>query len=215
MYRLCVGKHIRNGRLTTLLNAATGLVLEGRDTALLVSRRRIIIDHLVVTDEVILEAVQHMGGLLKDFLIYTPSHQHALRTEHLRHLGQNRGATLSDDHVGNTAHGRVCRNARKTIGATTLHAKHELIEAHGLAVELACIIGKLMKQPTALLKLILHILTGKELYTMLIIRPQLLEELLMRQILAAERKHQDGTGIWMTNEIGEQLSCRCMIMTGL
>ena len=145
MYRLCIGEDVGNRRLTALLYTTAGFVLEGRDTALLVSRGRVIINHLIVTDEVVLEAVQHMRCLVKDLLIYAPAHQHALGTEHLRNLGEDGGTALCHDHIGYTSDSRVRRDTGQTIGTAALHTEHQLIEADGLTLKLAGIGCELMK----------------------------------------------------------------------
>ena len=72
-----------------------------------------------------------------------------------------------------------------------------------------------MEQLRSGLELILDILTGQEFHTIRIVLAELLQELLVGQVLAAEGKHQHGACIRMTYEICEQLTGGRMIMTGL
>ena len=59
---------------TALLDTSTGFILKGGDTALLVTRTRIIVNHLVMANKVVLEAVDHVDGFVEYFFIYTAVH---------------------------------------------------------------------------------------------------------------------------------------------
>ena len=83
--------HIHDRRGAALLHAAAGLVLQRRDAALLVARARVVVDDLIVADEVLFEAVDHLLGLDEDIAVDAAVHQEALGAEHLRHLGQDGG----------------------------------------------------------------------------------------------------------------------------
>ena len=59
---------------TALLDTSAGFILKGCDTALLVSWARVVVYDLVVADEVVLKAVDHVDGFVEYFFIYTAVH---------------------------------------------------------------------------------------------------------------------------------------------
>ena len=124
--RLCIRQNVHDLRTSSLLHTAAGLVLQRCDASLLVSGRRILIDNLSVIREVLLKGIHHVDRLAVDGFILTPGEQDVLCTEHLRNLGQNRGAAKCDQTVGETADRRICRDSGETIRPSALHADNQL-----------------------------------------------------------------------------------------
>ena len=88
-YRLSVARDLFNGRLAALLDAAQRLLLEGGDAAVLVARRGILVDGLVVAAEVVFELVNHTDGSGMRGGLITAIEERSLGTKHLRHFGEH------------------------------------------------------------------------------------------------------------------------------
>ena len=92
-----VAQHVHYLAGARFLGAAQGFLFQRGDPARLVTRRRVLINRLVMGDEVLFEIVDHGDGLLKGLFVAAVAHQNALCAEHLRHFGQHRGAAVGDD----------------------------------------------------------------------------------------------------------------------
>ena len=73
-YRITVADNVHDRGCTALLDTSAGFILKGGDTALLVTRARIIVNHLVMADKVILEAIDHVDRFVEYFFIDTAVH---------------------------------------------------------------------------------------------------------------------------------------------
>ena len=120
--RLAVVDDIHDRRRAALLHAAAGFILQCGDAALLVARAGVVVDDLIVADEIFLEAVDHLDGLLEHLLILAAVHQEALSAEHLGNLGQHGGAAAGAQHIAEAADGRVGGDAGQAVRAAALHA---------------------------------------------------------------------------------------------
>ena len=138
-----VRQHVDDGRGAALLHAAAALVLERGDTAVLVAGTRVFVDDLAVADEVILKAVEHVRGGVKDLLVLATVEQDALGAEHLGHLGQHRRAAAGNDHIAHTTDRGVGGNARKAVRAAALEANDQLGSRDGLTLGLLGEVGQL------------------------------------------------------------------------
>ena len=78
-----IADDVHDGGGAALLDAATALVFQRGDAALLVARRGVVVDDLIVADEVLLEAVDHLLGLDEDITVDAAVHQEALGAEHV------------------------------------------------------------------------------------------------------------------------------------
>ena len=76
--------------------------------------------------EILLKGIHHVDRLAVDGFILTTGEQDVLCTEHLRHLGQNRGAAKCDQTVGETADRGICRDSGEPVRPSALHADHQL-----------------------------------------------------------------------------------------
>ena len=180
-----VAYNVRNRRAAALLDAAAGLVFERRDSAFFVAGRRVFVYGLVVADEVVLEAVQHVRGLVEDFAADAAAEQHSLRAEHLGHFREHGAAAARDDHVAEDADGRVCRDAGEAVGAAALHAYDEAADGDGLALELRGVRGAFFKQRAPCGEFVLNVLAGEEFYPVRVVAAELCDELVVLQIFAA------------------------------
>ena len=72
--RITVADNVHDRGCTALLDTSAGFILKGGDTALLVSWARVVVYDLVVADEVVLKAVDHVDGFVEYFFIYTAVH---------------------------------------------------------------------------------------------------------------------------------------------
>ena len=183
--RVAVAYNVGYRRAAALLDAAAGLVLERRDSAFFVARRRVFVDGLVVADEVVLEAVEHVRGLVEDLAADAAAEQHSLRAEHLGHFGEHGAAAARDYHVAEYADGRVRRDAGEAVGAAALHAYDEAADGDGLALELRGVLGALFKQRAPSGEFVLNVLAGEEFYPLGVVVAELRDELVVLQIFAA------------------------------
>lgn len=71
-----------------------------RNPARLVTRRRILINRLVVSDKVLLEVIDHCHQFFKRLFIAAMAHQQLFCTEHFRHFRQHRRPAVGDNIVG-------------------------------------------------------------------------------------------------------------------
>ena len=168
-----------------------------------------------MADEIILEVVEHGGRLVKHFAADAAAEQHALRAEHLGHLGQHGRAAARDHHIAERAHGRVCGHAGQAVRAAALHADDKVADRDRLAAELRRIRRALLKQRAPGRKLVLHILTGQELDAVCVIGAEFLEELVVLQILAPEAEHEHRTRVRMAHKRRKQLAGLRMVRAGL
>ena len=197
------------------MDTAAGLVLQGGDAALLVAGGGVLVHRLMVAQEVILEAVEHVGRFIKGLAADAAAQQHALRAEHLRHLGEHRAAAPGDHHIAEGTHSGVGSDAGQAVGAAALHADDQVADGNGLPVELAGVGGALLQQLTPSGKLVLHLLTGEELHPVGIIGAKLLHKLVVLEVLAAQAQHQDGAGVGVAGQGGQQLAGLGMIGASL
>ena len=138
-----VRQHVDDGRGAALLHATAALVLERGNAAVLVTGARVFVDYLAVADEVVLKAVEHVGGGIKDLLVLTAIEQDALGAKHLGYLGKHRRAAARDDHIAHATDRGVGGNARKTVGAAALKTDDQLGSRNGLALGLLGEVGQL------------------------------------------------------------------------
>ena len=89
----------------------------------------------MVGDEVVLEAVQHLLCLGKDFRGAATPHQHSLGTEHLRYLREDRAAPLPNQQVAEPTYCRIGCNPRKSIGGTAFEAYDQMLRANVLPLK--------------------------------------------------------------------------------
>ena len=212
---VAVADDVHDGGRAALLDAAAALVLQRGDAALLVARRGVVVDDLIVADEVVLKAVDHLLGLDEDVVVDAAVHQEALGAEHLGHLGQDGGAAALAHHVGEASDGGVGGDAGQTIRAAALHADHQLAHGDRLALELAGVSGQLLQDVAGGGKFVVHVLTGQKFHPVVVILAQLFHELVVLQVLTAQMQHQNGGGIGVTDEGGQQLAGLCVVMAGL
>ena len=214
-HRVAVADDVHDGGGAAFLDTAAALVLQGGDAALLVARGGVVVNHLVVADEVLFEAVDHLLRLDEDVVVDAAIHQEALGTEHLGHLGQDGGAAALAHHIGEAADGGVGGDAGQAIRAAALHADHQLTDGNGLALELTGISSQLLEDLAGRGELVVHVLAGQELDPVVVVLAQLFHELVMLEVLTAQMQHQNGSGIGMADEGGQQLAGLCVVMAGL
>ena len=137
---LSIGQDIPHDAASALLCTSQALLLQCRDAALLISRRRIFIYDLVMTDIIILEIIDQIHRLLEGFFILTMIHQNRLCTKHLRHLRQNGGTAGSPQQVREGADQRISGNTGESIRTTTLQSHLQLRNRTGRTLKLAGIL---------------------------------------------------------------------------
>ena len=109
-----------NRGCSALLNTAERFVLQGGDSARLVAGGWVFIDGLTVAREVVLETVDHIHGLVKEFFCSAAVHQNGLSAEHLGHFGENRCAAFGDEHITECTNSGICRDTGKSVRSTAL-----------------------------------------------------------------------------------------------
>ena len=214
-HRLRVINDIHDRRASALLHTAAGFVLQRRDAPLLVAGAWVVIDHLAVPDEIILESIQHVLRLMEHRFIDAAVNQKALRAEHLRNLCQDGGAATGDQHIRKTPDGRIGSDPAQPVRAAAFHADHKLRHRQFHALKLPGICGKLLQQGPCRAEFVLHILAGEELHPVLVIVPQLLQELFMGQVLAAKAQDKHASRIRVADQGCQELPCLRMVMACL
>ena len=64
-------------------------------------------------------------------------------------------------------------------------------------------------------ELVVHLLTGEELHTVVVVLAQLFHELIVLQVLAAQMQHQNGGSIGVAHQRSQQFAGLCMVVAGL
>ena len=210
-----VRQNVDDGRRAALLHATATLVLERGDATVLVAGARVFVDYLAVADEVVLKAVEHVGGGVKDLLVLAAVEQDALGAKHLRHLGQYRRAAARDDHIAHATDRGVGGNARKAIGAAALKANDQLGSRDGLALGLPGEVCQLSQDLVALDLLVGNVLAGEEADALVIEVTELVEHLPVRAVFATERQEQHAGGIGVTRERHQQTTRLSVVGAGL
>ena len=168
-----------------------------------------------MADEVVLKAVEHVGGGVKDLLVLAAVEQDALGAKHLRHLGQYRRAAARDDHIAHATDRGVGGNARKAVGAAALKTDDQLGSRDGLTLGLLGEVGQLGQDLVALDLLVGNVLAGEETDALVIEVTELVEHLLMRAVFATERQEQHARRIGVTRERHQQTTCLGVVGAGL
>ena len=210
-----IRQHVDDGCRATLLHAAATLVLERGNTAVLVTGTRVLVDHLAMANKVVLKAIEHVGGSVKDLLVLATVEQDALRAKHLGHLGKHRRAAAGDDHIAHATDRGVGGNARKTVGAAALKTNNQPGGQNGLALGLLCQVCQLGQNLVALDLLVGNVLAGEEANALVIEVTELVEHLLVCAVLAPERQEQHAGRIRMTRERHQQTTRLDMVGAGL
>jgi len=169
LHRITILQYTPDQGTSGLLGTSQRLVLQSGDTTLFVARRRILVNSLIVTLEIILEVIDQIYGLMEQFLVGTTVHQNGLCTEHLGNLGQDGGTALRDQQVGETSYQRVGGNTGQSVTAAALHTDDQLAYADGLSLELGSIINQALDHLYGICDLILVLLAYQEFHTVLII----------------------------------------------
>lgn len=196
-------------------DAAAALVFQRGDAALLVARRGVVVDDLIVADEVLLEAVDHLLRLDEDVVVDAAVHQEALGTEHFRHLGQDGGTAALAQHIGEAADGGVGGDAGQAVRTAALHAHDQPAHRDGLALELTGVSRQLLQDAAGGGELVVHVLAGQELDAVVVILAQLFDELVVLQVLAAQMEHEDRSGVRVADQRSQQLAGLGMVVAGL
>ena len=140
-----------DGAVTRLVDAAEGLLLEGRETARHVAGAGVTLAHLGTKGLHVLLVVAHD---LEDLLAHLgrggATGQDVLAAEELRGLAQHRRGTLGDQPVGDLADQRVGPQAAGGVGAAAVGAEDELGDRHVLAFAQACLADELAGDARAL-----------------------------------------------------------------
>lgn len=204
-------------RFARLLGTAKCFLLEGGDTAGLITWRGILANGLTMGEEVVLEVVDHRDGVLKKAFIGTTFHEDRLCTEHLGHFGKDCGATfLLTEVVGESAKERIGSDAGEAIRATTLQADAEFAGGYGDALVLLSLANQLFEEFDTIGNLVaLHFLTDHELNAILVVFATELFEEARLVVLATQSDDENGSGIGVVNHIAKNLAGILMIFAEL
>ena len=185
MQPVAILKHTAYWGAATLLGAAESLVFKRRDTAGLVSGRRIFTDRLAVAKEIFLEIVNHADRFAEQILGFTTVHQYGFGTEHLGNLGENGSSALRHEPVGEASDKRIGCDTAKSVTTAALQSDTQLAHWHIHTHVLAGSSVQLAQQIHAHFKLVtLDLLHHKKLYTLLIVVTKKLGKLVRLVVLA-------------------------------
>ena len=140
-----------------------------------------------MTEEVLLEIIDEMNGLVEEFLILTTVHQNSLSTKHLRHLGKDAGSALSNQPVREFTNERVGSDTTEAVRATTLQTYAKLAYRYLLTLILLSLSIEITENLHSLFDLItLNLLCYQELDAILIVIAQHLHEVVRLIVLTTQ-----------------------------
>ena len=87
-----------------------------------------------MAEEVLLEVVDEVYGLLEELLILAAVHEDGLCAKHLWHLGEDAGSALCYQPVGELAYQWIAGDAAESIGATALQADAQFAHRYVLTL---------------------------------------------------------------------------------
>ena len=187
---LAVAQHVNHLARARFLGTAQGFLFQRSDPARFVTRRRVLINRLIVGNEVLLEVVHHGNGLLKRRFVAAVAHQNTFRAEHLRHLGQHRRAAVGNHVVREATEHRVSGNAGEAIGPAALQPKLQLAQLARLAPVVAHHLVQLVQMLQARLHFVILVLTHHKMHALRVKLAQRVAEGVYLVVLAAQANHQ-------------------------
>ena len=158
-------------------------------------------------EEVVLEVVDERDGLIQQLIVAATLHQDGFGAEHLRHFGEDGGATLLlAEEVGESTKEWIGCDAREAIRTTALEANAQFAGWYGLTLVLLSLLDEFGEEIDTIGNLIaLNFLADHELHTVLVVvAAELLEDARL-VVLATKTYNENGTCIGMMYHVAQDL----------
>ena len=152
--------------------------------------------------EIFLEVIDHRHRLMEEFLRTATIHQNGLCAKHLRHFGQDTGASLSDQPVAELTNQRIGSNTAEAIAATALQTDAEF--AYGDFFTLICFryLIKVAKHVhTGLYLVAFHFLGYQQFDAVFVVITQHGHKVLRLVVLTAQTQYQHTACIRMQTDV--------------
>src|SRR5207249_731856 len=107
-------------------NCPERFLLGRSESSRLVSRRRILVDRLPVTCEVILEVVDHRYRVVEHRFVRGSIEQHLLGAEHLRNFGEDHASAHRGDAISDATDEWICTDTAESVRAAALVTENQL-----------------------------------------------------------------------------------------
>ena len=142
---VAIAEHTAHGSTSALLGATQRLVLERGNATSLVAGTWVFANGFAVREEILLEIIHQLNGLVEQFRRLTTVHKDGFGAEHLGNFGENARTALCHEEIRELANQRICRNATETVATAALQSNAELVERTSLALVLTGNLIKLSK----------------------------------------------------------------------
>ncbi len=212
---LAVAQNVNHLARARFLGAAEGFLFQRGDPSRFVTRRRVLINRLIVGNEVLLEVVHHGDGFFKRLLVAAVAHQNTFRTEHLRHLGQHRRAAVGDHIVREAPQHRVGGDTGQAIRPSALQTKLQLAQLARLALVVAHHLIQLMKLFDARFHFVVLMLAHHKVHALRVKLTERLAEGVHLIVLAAQANHQHRARVRVAHHVLQHGSGVDVVVTQL
>ena len=214
-YPAAIRQHIGHRRTAAFLDAAEGFLLQGGDAALFVAGRRILVDHLVVRPEILLEIVDHGDDAVEYFAIGRPGHQQRFRAEHFRRFGQHRAAAHRRQAVGDASHQRIGGDPGKRVRAAAFQADAQFGDSAFRPGRPRSVNGQLLDRGHTGGNLVSDRLGFEKFHPVGVPAPQHFLKLGDIVVLAAQPEYQHAAGVRVIRQIRQDLLRPPMVVAQL
>ena len=184
---VAIGEHTAHGGTAALLRTAQCLVFECGDATGLVAWRWILAHRLAMRQEVLLEVVDELHGLLEELRCLAAVHENGLGAKHFRHLGKDARSALRHQPVAELTHEGVGGDAREAVAAATLQTDAQLAGRHLSAFIGSCLPVEFAQDGSTLSHLVAaDTLCHQQFYTIVVVVAQHSHEVFRLVVLAAQ-----------------------------
>ena len=140
-----------------------------------------------MTQEVFLEIIDEVNGLVEQFLVLATVHENRLCTEHLRHLSKDRSTALSNEPIRELTYQWVGGNTAETVRSTALQTYAQLADRNFLTLISFSLVVELPEHIHTHFQFVaFHLLGNEQLDAILVIVTEHLHELVRLIILTSE-----------------------------
>ena len=138
-----------------------------------------------MTQEILLEIINHRNGLAEKLRRLATVHQDGLGAKHLGYLGQHTRAALGHQPIAELAHKGISGDTTEAIGTSALQAYTELGYRYVDSLVLTCFLIKFAQNLHACFHLVaIHLLGHHQADALLVIVAQKLHEVIGLVVLA-------------------------------
>ena len=165
-----------------------------------------------MTQEVLLEVVNQVNGLVEEFLVLATVHQNGFCAKHFRHLCQDACTALCNEPVAEFTYQWVGCNSAEAVRTATLQTYAQLAYRNFLALVFLSHGIEIAQNLHAFLQLIaFNLLCYKKFDAVVVVISEHLHEIIWLVVLAAERENEHGTCVRMQTDVAKHLTGILMV----